>query len=182
MGGMIDHFRAMARNNAWSNHRLLKACASLEPGDFEAPRVGFFPSLKGTLNHILMVDGYYVDSLEGRDDAIDRAYDFVAHDTVAALTEAQQRSDRRLLAYCDALEESQLDAPVTLRRRGRTAPLETVRRVLPHLFIHQVHHRGQAHAMLSSTAVKPPQLDEFFLLDELPLRRDELRELGFPQT
>ena len=23
------HFRAMARNNAWSNHRLLKACREL---------------------------------------------------------------------------------------------------------------------------------------------------------
>ena len=35
--------------------------------------------------------------------------------------------------------------------------------VLAHLFLHQVHHRGQAHAMLAGTRVPPPQLDEFFL-------------------
>ena len=41
-------------------------------------------------------------------------------------------------------------------------------------------HRGQAHAMLSSTHIKPPQLDEFFLAGEENLRRDELRALGLP--
>ena len=35
--------------------------------------------------------------------------------------------------------------------------------VLAHLFQHQIHHRGQAHAMLAGTDVPPPQLDEFFL-------------------
>lgn len=179
---LVDHFQAMARNNAWSNHRLARACAQLAPGAFEAPRVGFFPSLKETLNHILMVDGYYIDSLDGRADAPERAKAYLPHDSVSALSAAQRASDQRLLAYCLALDGGRLDAPVTLSRPGRVAPLETVRRVLSHLFVHQIHHRGQAHAMLSSTEVAPPQLDEFFLLDELPLRRDELRALGLPET
>ena len=34
--------------------------------------------------------------------------------------------------------------------------------------------------MLSSTPVKPPQLDEFFLAGEEHLRRDELIALGLP--
>lgn len=34
--------------------------------------------------------------------------------------------------------------------------------------------------MLSGTAVKPPQLDEFFMAEDLPLREAELRELGLP--
>jgi uncharacterized damage-inducible protein DinB len=48
-----------------------------------------------------------------------------------------------------------------------------------HLFEHQIHHRGQAHAMMAGTPVKPPQLDEFFMSEDAPLREDELRELGF---
>ena len=40
---------------------------------------------------------------------------------------------------------------------------ERIGDLLAHLFIHQIHHRGQVHAMLSGTSVKPPQLDEFFL-------------------
>ncbi|NKF34639.1 damage-inducible protein DinB, partial [Pseudomonas sp. BGM005] len=37
-------FRKLAYNNALANHRLLRACAALKPGEFEAPRTGFFPS------------------------------------------------------------------------------------------------------------------------------------------
>ena len=64
----------------------------------------------------------------------------------------------------------------TARRRPRS-----VASILEHLFQHQIHHRGQAHAMLSSTSVKPPQLDEFFLAGEEHLRRDEQRALGLPR-
>ena len=58
-------YRAFAYNNAWANHRLLNACAELTQGEFEAERAGFFPSLQGTLNHIYVVDLFYVDALEG---------------------------------------------------------------------------------------------------------------------
>src|SRR4026207_1568483 len=62
---IVGTYRAMAFNNAWSNHRLLAACAHLTQEEFEAARTGFFPSLKATLNHILIVDWFYVDGLEG---------------------------------------------------------------------------------------------------------------------
>ena len=57
--------RAQARNNAWANHRLISFCVGLPQAEFEAPRIGFFPSLRATLNHILIVDHFYVDALEG---------------------------------------------------------------------------------------------------------------------
>jgi len=55
----------MAYNNGWANHRLLAACAGLSQADFVAPRSGFFPSLRATLNHILIIDRFYVDAMEG---------------------------------------------------------------------------------------------------------------------
>ena len=54
-------------------------------------------------------------------------------------------------------------------------------RVLLHLFEHQIHHRGQAHAMLAGTAVEPPQLDEFFMTHEAALRADDFEALGLPK-
>jgi uncharacterized damage-inducible protein DinB len=59
-----EHFRRMARNNAWSNHRLLQACAHLSEEEYRAEQVSFFPSIRLTLNHILLVDWYYLDALE----------------------------------------------------------------------------------------------------------------------
>jgi uncharacterized damage-inducible protein DinB len=46
---VLDLFRlsCLAYNNAWSNYRVLSACAKLTQGEFEAERTGFFPSLQG---------------------------------------------------------------------------------------------------------------------------------------
>jgi uncharacterized damage-inducible protein DinB len=58
---------------------------------------------------------------------------------------------------------------------------ERLDRLLLHLFQHQVHHRGQAHVMLSDTSVPPLQLDEFFLADEAPLRAEKFNSLGWAE-
>jgi uncharacterized damage-inducible protein DinB len=172
---LIGHFRAMARNNAWANDRLLGACARLTAAEFAAPRTGFFPSLRATLNHNLLVDLYYLDALEqgerGRAVAQHATPDIAAP---AALRTAQARADRRLIAFCDALAPADLVRRVATDR-GAPAP-ERIDALLAHLFQHQIHHRGQAHAMLAGTAVAPPQLDEFFLDFD---RHPSVTALGF---
>ena len=175
---MDEHFREMALNNAWSNQRLLSACARLSDADFAAERVSFFPSLKATLNHILIVDWYYLDALRegGRGYAI--FDDELPYGTLPALAEAQRESDRQLIDFCNRLAEADLAHAVKLDRAARGIKQETVASVLPHLFIHQIHHRGQAHAMLSGTTVKPPQLDEFFLFEDRAATLPELDAIG----
>jgi uncharacterized damage-inducible protein DinB len=69
---------------------------------------------------------------------------------------------------------------VVLEREPGRKVRERLADVLPHLFLHQVHHRGQVHAMLSGTPVAPPQLDEYFLGQDSELRAAELRRLGLP--
>jgi uncharacterized damage-inducible protein DinB len=178
--GLVGHVVAMAHNNAWSNHRLLGACEALTSAEFAAPRVGFFPSLRATFNHILWVDQYYIDAVAG-DDALKR-YSEPDPDFAdpRAMREAQAASDRRLIAVCERQTEESLAADCILPRPNRKPPPTSTGFVLAHLFQHQIHHRGQAHAMLSSTHVAPQQLDEFFLAGEEDLRREELRALGLP--
>ncbi|MDX6751008.1 DinB family protein [Geminicoccaceae bacterium 1502E] len=175
--GLVSHFRAMARNNAWSNHRLLAACARLSTAELSAGRAGFFPSILLTLNHILTVDRYYQDALSG-EPAPEAPPPFAE---LVPLEAAQQAADRRLMAFCDRLDAAALGRAVTLVRPGRTAPPERVRDVLAHLFLHQIHHRGQLHAMLSGTSVPPPQLDEFFLEDDRERRAPDLAAMRLKQ-
>lgn len=174
-------YRAMAHNNAWANHRLLAACAGLSPEAFAAPRTGFFPSIRATLNHILIIDHFYVDALEGG--TLGPAAWAVPEPcaTVAALQEAQAAVDRRLIAAVEGLDAAGLERIVEVHRTGRIQR-ERMDRLLLHLFQHQTHHRGQAHAMLSGTSVAPPQLDEFFSEGEAPLRADEFAALGFSEA
>jgi len=175
---LVEHFRAMARNNAWSNHRLLGACAGLSAADYKARRTSFFPSIHLTLNHLLIVDWYYVDALEGSGGGPALYADPEPCADLAALDTAQRAVDRRLIDFCDGLDAAGLDAIVTLVRSSETRFDERAADVLAHLFVHQIHHRGQVHAMLSGTGVAPPQLDEFFLTQDAPLRRTEVAALG----
>lgn len=175
MSGLVAHFRAMARNNAWSNHRLLRACACLSEAEYTAVRTSFFPSIRETLDHILLVDTYYLDMLEGRS-----WRPWVPTSGFGELDTAQRRSDRRLATFCDALDEARLETVVILDRGEQGRFPERAAAVLAHLFVHQIHHRGQVHAMLSGTSVAPPQLDEFFLDQDARLRSKDFAELGWP--
>ncbi|MDD3444368.1 MAG: DinB family protein [Zavarzinia sp.] len=178
MTGLARHFERMALNNAWSNERLLRAFEGLSQDEFTAPRVSFFPSLRATLNHILIVDLYYVGGLEtGRADPSVGAVETPAPD-IPALLAAQRAVDRRLLDLCRGLVDADLAFPVILDRGARGLRHETRETVLPHLFIHQIHHRGQVHAMLSGTVVAPPQLDEFFLDEDAVTRDRDLAAFG----
>ncbi len=156
-----DPYLTMALNNAWANATLYGAISALSEEALAAPRPGFFPSLKATLNHILVVDLYYVDALEeggqGRS-VFDRA-DLA---TVAELAAAQAAVDMRLATFCSNMTPSLSDAPrATERREGIVT--EQVGPLLLHLFQHQVHHRGQAHTMILDAGIAPPQLDDFHL-------------------
>lgn len=178
---LIQAMRAMAYNNAWANHRLLSACAVLSQAEFEAPRTGFFPSILATLNHILVIDWFYVDALEGGTLGPAAWVNSVPCPTLAELHPAQAAVDRRLIAWCDALDENGAERIIQVHR-GTRVQTERADRLLLHMFQHQVHHRGQAHAMLSATSVAPPQLDEFFSIAEAPLRAEEFRELGWTEA
>jgi uncharacterized damage-inducible protein DinB len=54
--------------------------------------------------------------------------------------------------------------------------------MLQHLFMHQTHHRGQVHAMLSGTPLAPPQLDEFLMPSEPHLRTADMAALGWREA
>ena len=149
-------YRTMAHNNAWANYRLLTACAQLAQDEFTARRTGFFPSLRATLNHVLIVDRFYVDAMEGGTLGPSAWSDPEPCATVALLHEAQADVDRRLLAVVRNLDSAGLCRIVSV-------------------------HRGQAHAMMSGTLVRPPQLDEFFPVGEADLRAHEFAALGWTE-
>src|SRR3954454_17834204 len=110
---LAHHFFTMACNNAWSNQRLLNACAQLSQADFIAPRTSFFPSIKATLNHNLTVDWYYVDALEhalrGEPPTTDARRFFDPEEpfaNCAVLRQAQRIVDRRLIDACATLTDA----------------------------------------------------------------------------
>jgi uncharacterized damage-inducible protein DinB len=178
---LLPFLRIQARANRLANHRLHAAMRALSPEDFHASRTGFFPSISKTLDHSLLVDTFYLAALHGEADMRAQCDRLVPSDTLAALAAAQAQSDRRFIDLLDAMSPAQLDEVIDLDRRD-FVQREQRGHVIAHLLNHQVHHRGQVHAMLSGTAVVPPQLDEFLMPSEAHLRRDDMAALGWNES
>lgn len=178
MSTLQAHFGSMARNNLWSNQRLHRACAQLSPEECARNRGAFFGSILGTLNHILLVDRWYLGRLTGSPSEPKLPHDAMLHTDLHFLTVAQRESDRGLIEFCDSLDPDGLARVVGWRIAEGRQCSDPAHVVLAHLFLHQIHHRGQVHQMLCTTSVAPPQLDEFFLSCDAALRKAEVDELG----
>ena len=160
-----DHFRTFARYNAWANDRLYAACALLPDVEFRAPRQAFFGSIMATLNHILVGDRAWLGRLEGVPSGITRL-DEILFEDLAELTRARVAEDDRIRTLVDGLNAEALEHEVVYRTMAGVEHRTPTPWVLSHLFNHQTHHRGQVHALLSQTTVKPPPLDLIFFLRE----------------
>jgi uncharacterized damage-inducible protein DinB len=179
---LLGYLRTQARANRLANHRLRESMRDLSQEAYAAERTGFFPSLAKTLEHILAVDLYYLAALHG-DVGMVRVWQSspkgVPFDELAS---AQAVTDMRFIAHVDRLAEGELDDVIVLERGEGRMQHERRGDVIGHLLNHQVHHRGQAHAMLSGTSAAPPQLDEFLMAGEAHLRRADLKALGWSEA
>jgi len=170
-----------AHANRLANRRLQAALANLSTSELHSKRTSFFPTLIGTLNHLLAVDRYYIAALHGEPEMVESYKRFAPHDELASYAAAQDASDNKLVAFCDKLDDAGANAVVHMLHGPDPTTNDLACLVLQHLFMHQTHHRGQVHSMLSGTHVKPPQLDEFILRVDEPFRVMEMSALGWTE-
>jgi uncharacterized damage-inducible protein DinB len=156
---MQAYFASFARYNRWANARLYDAAARLTDAQYRADCGAFFRSMQGTLNHLLVTDRIWMQRLTGKGEAPGRL-DAILFEDFAALRAARKAEDDRIVAVVDGLTDPELGG--TIRYRRVTTPELQEAGLIPtlaHLFNHQTHHRGQAHAMLTSLTGQAPELD-----------------------
>lgn len=173
--------RIQAHANRLANHRLHGAMAALSIEELHAPRTSFFPTLMETLNHLLDVDLFYIGCLHREPGVRARVRARIPHELLAPLAEEQAAADARLIAFCDGLTDASIQDEVAMDRAEQGVRRDLVGHVLQHLFMHQTHHRGQVHAMLAGTAVKPPQLDDFLMPSDAHYRVADMAQLGWSE-
>lgn len=159
---MRDHLVQMAGYNAWANRRLYAAVRALPDAAYRADRGAFFRSLHGTLNHLLGTDRIWMRRFTGAGDAPDRL-DAILHEDLDGLERARIAEDARILGYVGGLDAAALAGTIRYRRVTTPEPIEQpLGPGLAHLFNHQTHHRGQAHAILTGLDREAPALDLLF--------------------
>lgn len=156
---MKAHFDTFARYNAWANGRLYEAAAGLSDAEYRSDRGALFRSMHGTLNHLLVTDRVWMQRITGTGDAPDRL-DAILFEELPALRAAREVEDRRIVEHVGGLSEADLAGVIRYRRVTTPEVFEQpLAPALAHLFNHQTHHRGQAHAILTGLGKPGPVLD-----------------------
>jgi uncharacterized damage-inducible protein DinB len=157
---MADYFRTLARYNRWANRRLYEASATLSEAEYRKDRKAFFGSLHGTLNHIMVGDRVWLGRITGEPSGI-KSLDQILYDDLQSLRAAREAEDARIERIVEPLSDG--DFSRVLRYRTIASPQTDMATpltiVFGHMFNHQTHHRGQAHALLSQAGLSPPSLD-----------------------
>lgn len=163
---MKRHFSMMATYNRWANVRLYDMAAALSDELYRKPIGVYFRSLHGTLNHLLTADRIWMRRLEGKGDHPDKL-NATIHDDLVSLREARLTEDQRIVNFVDRLDDADFEKSCDYKALNGTPQRQYVREILGHLFNHQTHHRGQAHAALTALGVSEPKpLDLLIMLNK----------------
>jgi uncharacterized damage-inducible protein DinB len=154
-----DYFRQLAAYNRWANARLYAAALDLSEQAYRLHIGVFFGSLHGTLNHLLLTDRLWLKRLTGEGDQPNRL-DAILHEVRTELARARIAEDNRLIAVIKNYDDAALTDLHGYKTTSGMPQSQVLGDILLHLFNHQTHHRGQAHACLSIlTGGEPPSLD-----------------------
>lgn len=155
---MVEYFLMQARYNRLANQRVIDACTQLSDEDFRRDRFGSYRTIHRTLNHILLSDRTWLARFESVNFGV-RGLDTVLFDDLPAFAEARVSEDKRIERFVGSLSDRALRSVLHYRNSAGKPFSESLYLLLGHFFNHQTHHRGQIHAMLSQTHVKPISLD-----------------------
>jgi uncharacterized damage-inducible protein DinB len=161
-----QYVRAMSAYNAEMNRRVYAAAGRLSDEDRKLDRGAFFGSIHGTLNHLLWADTMWMSRFAGSDRPGEKPEqgnpifgDFVEMQTRRA------RIDAGIIDWAAAVTDEWLSGELTwfsgLAGREMNAPRKAT---VIHMFNHQTHHRGQAHALLTAAGEDTGSTDIAFML------------------
>jgi len=149
------HFDQLAAYNRWANGRLYDEAAKLPDEARKRPVGLFFGSLHATLNHLLVTDYIWLRRMTGEGPQPERLNQ-ILHEDFAALRVAREAENTRIVNFVTGLQPADYDRLLAYRNSTGTLFQQRLAPALTHLFNHQTHHRGQAHAALTILGVREP--------------------------
>ena len=163
-----QYLRMMSRYNRWQNQWMFHAADQLSANERQMDRAGFWGSIESTLSHIYWGDRMWFsrfDLVDAPDVAIGDSSKFVSN--WSDLTEKREHLDKLVIKWSDDFEEGPILGSLEwfsgAANKDVKAPLSMV---LPHIFNHQTHHRGQVHAMLTAAGATTQDTDLFMMPEE----------------
>jgi uncharacterized damage-inducible protein DinB len=162
-----DWMRLMAAYNSEMNRRLHAAADTLSEAQRREDRGAFFGSIHGTLSHLLWGDSIWMSRFAGWPKPEGGIKESVAlFADWPALQAKRAETDAGIEAWAAQVDPAWLASTLTwfsgAANREMSKPTWTL---VAHMFNHQTHHRGQAHAMLTGFGARTGDTDLPFIVD-----------------
>jgi len=160
------YVRMMAKYNAEMNRRLYGAAANIPDAERRAERGAFWSSIHGTLNHLLWADQQWMSRFDGWDKpAVAQKQSATLIEDFDALAAERIDADARIGDWAGRVDDAYVSGNTSwfsgAMQRDLTMPTGLL---LVHVFNHQTHHRGQAHALITAAGQATGDTDLFMVL------------------
>ena len=159
-----SHLVLMAEYNQLMNQRILSAAKELSHDSLMADKGAFFKSVFGTLNHILVGDIIWLKRLSeyagfrmllGDLDKINKPerLDSLLFDNLSELENQRVFLDKLIIKWVAQLSADDLDQNLAYSNMKGDQFNKRIGDLILHLFLHQIHHRGQVSTLLSQQKI-----------------------------
>ncbi|MDH5392609.1 MAG: DinB family protein [Gammaproteobacteria bacterium] len=154
----------MASYNRLMNQRLLQASACLTEESLRQDKAAFFKSVFATFNHIMVGDILWLKRF-----ALHPSYcaslkplmsmkkperlDQILYRSLPAFKKQREKLDTLIIDWCHEIDEQHLDCALSYVDVKGNVHNKRLGDLILHVFLHQVHHRGQVTTLLSQEAV-----------------------------
>lgn len=161
---LLDQFKLFSEYNQLMNQRLYEAVARLPDRKIKEDKGVFFKSLLGTLNHILVGDVIWLNRFSVNPackDVLQYFSDIEKPKSLGSLIfvdfnelKAERlKVDKLIIEWIESLSKKDLDSKIIYKNMNGDSFEKDFSSLISHLFLHQVHHRGQATTLLSQLGV-----------------------------
>ena len=161
------YLRTMAAYNSEMNRRLYAAAARLPESERQAERGAFWGSLHGTLAHLVWGDRMWMARFDGwprPEVPLRESGRWIAD--FAALTAARTGTDAGIEDWAGRVDQAWLEQDLVWVSGAAQREMRAPRGFLvTHVFNHQTHHRGQAHALITAAGEATGDTDLMLVLE-----------------
>jgi len=154
----------MAEYNQLMNQRMIKASENISNDSLSENKGAFFDSIMGTLNHILIGDILWLNRFSTHPSAYislksineflkPGGLDAIHFSDLDSFSEERSILDNIIIDWCNELRETDLDNSFQYINYKGEAHNKRFGDLILHVFLHQIHHRGQVTTLLSHESI-----------------------------
>jgi uncharacterized damage-inducible protein DinB len=159
------------------NQRQYTAAANLSKDELWKDKGAFFKSVLGTLNHIMVGDIIWLKRFAEHSSSSEplsyvreigkpQNLNAILFTDLEKLREERKKIDKVILNWVKELTDGDINGCITYSNMAGNTFSKPFASLIHHLFLHQIHHRGQVTTLLSQYGVDFGETDIIEIINE----------------